>query len=113
MPPFAGLTPSQPDLACCRGSDPGGVVRAVSADRVGRPGGEKSGLVSPNEQQEIRGCKRSQPFLCSSALVLVKIFDDPVETSRVDSLLSETACVPVATSPRAPLAEISALEKKV
>ena len=59
LPPFEGLTPSQPDLACCRGSDPGGVVGAASADGVGRPGGEKSALVSPNEQQEIRETKHA------------------------------------------------------
>ena len=72
MPPFAGLSPSQPDLACCRGSDPGGVVRAASADRVGRPGGEKSGLVSPNEQQEIRETKRT---LAISLLIVPRLIE--------------------------------------
>ena len=88
-------------------------MSAASADRVGRPGGEKSGLVSPNEQQEIRETKRALAISLHIVPYLIEKFDDRDETFRVDSLLSETACVPFATSPRAPLAEISALENKV
>ena len=58
---------------------------AASADRVGRPGGEKSGLVSPNEQQEIRGCKRTLAISLLIVPCLIEKIDDPDETSRVDN----------------------------
>ena len=53
------------------------------------------------------------PFSCTSSLILVKKCDDPDETFGADNYLSDTACVPVATSPRPPLAEIRPLGKKV
>ena len=53
------------------------------------------------------------PFSCTSSLSLVKKCDDPDETLGADSYLSDTACVPVASSPRPPLAEIRALGRKV
>ncbi len=57
--------------------------------------------------------KTHYPFSCTSSLILVKKCDDPDETLGADSYLSDTACVPVATSPRPPLAVIRPLGKKV
>ena len=54
-----------------------------------------------------------EPFPCTSSLIWVKKCDDPDETFGADNYLSDTACVPVATSPRPPLAEIRPLRKKV
>ena len=60
-------------------------MRAASADGVGRPGGEKSGLVSPNEQQEIRGTKPTLAISLHICPCFGEKIDDPDETFRVDN----------------------------